>query len=82
MKAISLLAMVLAIRAAAGPLYDITDLGTLGGATAEALALSENGQVAGMATTLFGHMHAIDFSASGNVDLTLIPAPGRASRLA
>ena len=82
MKAISLLALVLAIRAAAAPLYAITDLGTLGGATAEALALSENGQVAGMATTLFGHMHAIDFSASGNVDLTLIPAPGRASRLA
>ena len=71
MKAIGLLALVLAIRAAAGPLYDITDLGTLGGATAEALALSENGQVAGMATTLFGNMHAIDFSASGNVDLTL-----------
>ena len=69
--AIGLLALVLAIRAAAGPLYDITDLGTLGGATAEALALSENGQVAGMATTLFGNMHAIDFSASGNVDLTL-----------
>ena len=38
--AIGLLALVLAIRAAAGPLYDITDLGTLGGATAEALALS------------------------------------------
>jgi len=75
MKAIGLLPLFLApLFLAAGarsaPRYDIAELGTLGGFTAEALGLSANGQAVGMATTLFGNMHAIDFSVSGNIDLT------------
>ena len=75
MRAIGLLPLFLAplflaAGAWAAPLYNIADLRTLGGFTAEALGLSANGQAVGVATTLFGNMHAIDFSVSGNIDLT------------
>lgn len=75
MQAIGLLPLFLAplflaAGARAALLYDSADLGILGGFTAEALGLSANGQAVGMATTLFGNMHAIDFSVSGNIDLT------------
>lgn len=51
-------------------IYNITDLGTLGGSVSEAYGLNDSGQAAGMATTVFGSMHAISFGASGNQDLT------------
>jgi probable HAF family extracellular repeat protein len=69
MQAIWLLPLLL-IPAGAAPFFDVTDLGALGGSTTQALGLSTSGQVVGMATTLFGNMHAIEFGVSGNTDLT------------
>jgi probable HAF family extracellular repeat protein len=53
------------------PLYNVTDLGTLGGSTSVAYGLSPNGQVVGMSTTTFGNMHAVEFGLSGLTDLTV-----------
>src|SRR5215472_12683893 len=65
--------LITAVAAAAPvytPLYNVTDLGTLGGSTSVAYALSPNGQVVGMATTLFGSMQAVEFGLSGVTNLT------------
>ena len=54
----------------------MTDLGTLGGKTSQALAVSSAGEVVGVADTATGGRHAILWSATrGTVDLT----PGLAS---
>jgi hypothetical protein len=42
------------------PLYDVTDLGTLGGGESEARAISNHGEVVGWAET--GVMECTDFS--------------------
>src|SRR5215472_11996279 len=74
MDVIRLVPILVSVIAAAAPvytpLYDVTDLGTLGGSTSVAYALSPNGQVVGMATTLFGNMQAVEFGPSGITDLT------------
>ncbi len=55
----------------AGTVYNITDLGTVGGTSAAAFGLSSNGLAAGAATTAFGYQHAFSSSGSGMTDLTL-----------
>ena len=57
--------------AAAGPIYNVYDLGTLGGSSAQAYGLSSNGIAAGTATTAYGDLHAFVNSGSGMTDLTL-----------
>jgi probable HAF family extracellular repeat protein len=57
--------------AAAGPVYNVVDLGTLGGTSAQAFGLSSNGIAAGAATTPSGYTHAFQNSGSGITDLTL-----------
>ena len=54
----------------AGPIYSVTDLGSLGGSSAVAFGLSSNGQVVGAASTPFGFTHAFSSSGSGMSDLT------------
>lgn len=52
-----------------GPIYVVTDLGTLGGNSAAAFALNDFGVAAGMSTTPLGYSHA--FLSSGTpTDLT------------
>jgi probable HAF family extracellular repeat protein len=54
--------MILSSHAAwAGPVYNITDLGTLGGTTSMAYALNDAGHTAGTATTNFGNMDAMSY---------------------
>lgn len=57
--------------AAAEAIYNVTDLGTLGGATAQAFGLSSTGQAAGSATTISGYEHAFTSTGSGILDLTV-----------
>ncbi len=57
--------------AAAGPIYNITDLGALGGASAQAFGLSPEGQAVGAASTMFGYTHAFSSSGWGMTDLTM-----------
>src|SRR5260370_5800748 len=54
----------------AGPIYNITDLGSWGGGSAQALGLSSTGQAVGAATTIFDYTHAFSSSGSGITDLT------------
>ena len=68
MKAIYLASILLA---QAGTIYNITDLGTLGGTSAQAFGLSSNGFAAGAASTAFGYQHAFVWNGSGMTDLTL-----------
>ncbi len=55
----------------AGPIYNVVDLGTLGGSSAQANGVNASGVAAGSATTQFGYTHATSSSAAGIVDLTL-----------
>ncbi len=55
----------------AGSIYQVTDLGSLGGATSQAFGLSSNGWAAGAATTPFGYQHAFTSNGFGMTDLTL-----------
>jgi probable HAF family extracellular repeat protein len=63
--------------AAAAPLsaqqYEIIDLGTLGGRTSIALAISEDGIVSGWAELPSGEMHAVIWDRTGIVDLGTPP---------
>jgi probable HAF family extracellular repeat protein len=54
-----------------GPIFNVIDLGTLGGSSAQASGVNASGTPAGSATTQFGYTHATSSSASGIVDLTL-----------
>jgi probable HAF family extracellular repeat protein len=60
-----------AVIAVCGPIFTITDLGSLGGSSAQAFGLSSNGIAAGAASTAFGYSHAFSSSGSGITDLTL-----------
>ena len=57
--------------AAAGPIYTLTDLGTLGGSSAMATGVNSFGQTVGTAMTIFGYIHAFSSSGSGLTDLTV-----------
>lgn len=62
--------LFLASAGFAGPIYNVTDLGTLGGSTAAAFGISGNGWTAGAAATPSGYDHAFVNFGSGLVDLT------------
>lgn len=55
------------------PAYTITDLGTLGGSSSQALSLNAAGVVAGWSSTLDGPTHAFLFSGGGLLDLGTLP---------
>lgn len=55
----------------AGPIYNVIDLGTLGGSSAQAFGVNASGVAAGSATTTSGYMVAISSSTAGIVDLTI-----------
>jgi probable HAF family extracellular repeat protein len=52
---------------AATPSYTITDLGTLGGASADARAINDTGQVVGASATASGEVHAFLWTAAGGM---------------
>jgi len=52
---------------AATPSYTITDLGTLGGASADARAINDTGQVVGASATASGDTHAFLWTATGGI---------------
>jgi probable HAF family extracellular repeat protein len=54
-----------------GPIFNVIDLGTLGGSRSLASTVNASGTAAGSATTQFGYTHATSSSGSGIVDLTL-----------
>ena len=66
-----LLALVsLSFLPAAAQSYTVTDLGSLGGKTAEGFAVNDLGQVAGFSLDKSGKEHAIMWSSSlGMIDL-------------
>lgn len=51
----------------ATPSYTITDLGTLGGASADARAINDSGQVVGASATASGDTHAFLWTATGGM---------------
>jgi len=53
----------------AAPLYKVTDLGTLGGATSTARGINAKGQVVGCADTASGHRHAFLYDNGKMTDL-------------
>jgi probable HAF family extracellular repeat protein len=53
--------------------YEIVDLGTLGGSSSRAAAITENGIISGWATLPFSGKHAVIWDASGIVDLGTPP---------
>jgi probable HAF family extracellular repeat protein len=72
MKLIRLVSFLCAAGiAAAVPLYTVTDLGSLGGSTAQAFGLNSSGLAVGGATTPFGFTHAFSSTGNGIADLTL-----------
>jgi probable HAF family extracellular repeat protein len=60
-------------------LYSVTDLGTLGGPSSEALGLNNFDDVVGTATTANGESHAFLYRNGGLIDLGTLPG-GTASR--
>lgn len=60
-----------AVVASAGPIYNVVDLGTLGGSSAQAFGLSSNGIAAGAATNAYGYDQAFINNESGITDLTI-----------
>ncbi|HEY4364282.1 MAG TPA: PEP-CTERM sorting domain-containing protein [Bryobacteraceae bacterium] len=61
MKLFLLLTGLVSAHAWASSIYNITDLGTLGGNSSMAYALNDAGQAAGTATNPFGNMNAMNF---------------------
>lgn len=62
--------LLLAAQACAGPIFNIVDLGNLGGASSQAYGINASGIAVGSATNPFGYTHA--FSSSGSLtDLTI-----------
>jgi probable HAF family extracellular repeat protein len=54
----------------AGTIYNVTDLGNLGGAYATAFGLNQQGQAVGSATDHWGDFHALLFNNNGITNLT------------
>ncbi|MEO8097806.1 MAG: PEP-CTERM sorting domain-containing protein [Acidobacteriota bacterium] len=73
---VSLLLLVPAALAAA-PLYQVVDLGSLGGSYASINGINASGQTVGTATDMFGNLHAV-FSSGGQVSSLAINALGAA----
>lgn len=67
-RLLSILAAV-GLRASAGPIYTLTDLGTLGGSSAMATAVNSLGQAAGTMITPQGYTEAFTSSGSGVTEL-------------
>jgi probable HAF family extracellular repeat protein len=63
----------------AATLYTVTDLGTLGGRSSEALGLNNFGDVVGASATADGQSHAFLFRNGGLIDLGTLPG-GTSSR--
>jgi probable HAF family extracellular repeat protein len=59
MKLILLLPILAIQTAGANPIFDITDLGSLGGSTSMAYSVNDHGQAVGSADTIFGNMQAM-----------------------
>jgi probable HAF family extracellular repeat protein len=78
MSRISLLALLSIATVGAGPIYTITDLGTLGGSSSQAFGISATGQAVGAATTA-GFLHPFSSFGGGLTDLTGSAAEGIAS---
>jgi probable HAF family extracellular repeat protein len=64
------LILVASVCACAGPIYNLTDLGSLGGASAQAFGINSSGQSVGGATTQFGDLHAFTVADGVLYDLT------------
>ena len=62
--------------ACALPVYDITDLGTLGGDSSVAFAVSANGEIAGWATDPLGNTEAVIFGGASSGSLGAGEATG------
>lgn len=58
-----------AVAGAAAPIYTVTDLGTLGGSTTAAVALSANGLAAGWGVDPLGNTEALIFGGAGPTNL-------------
>ena len=54
----------------AGTIYNVTDLGSLGGSYATAFGLNQQGQAVGAATDPWGNVHALLFNKNGISNLT------------
>jgi len=54
-----------------GPIWNVIDLGSLGGSNAQAFAVNASGVAAGSASTPFGYNHAISSTGAGIADLTI-----------
>ena len=54
----------------AGTIYNVTDLGSLGGSYASASGLNQQGQAVGAATDPWGNLHALLFNKNGMSNLT------------
>jgi probable HAF family extracellular repeat protein len=57
------------------PVYRLTDLGTLGGPTSEAIAINERSQVTGTAVTAVGVGHPFLYNGNGMQDLGELAGP-------
>jgi probable HAF family extracellular repeat protein len=64
------------VACAASPIYTVTDLGSLGGSTATAFAVSANGQVAGWAVNTLGDTEAVVYGGTGPMALGAGQATG------
>ncbi len=68
------------VRTAFGQGYQATDLGTLGGPTARARALNNDGRVVGRSSTLTGRTHAFEYVDVAGVPWDMgVPLGGRGS---
>ena len=63
-------AMFGAVAAFGGPILNVVDLGSMGGANAAAFAVNDSGSVAGTATTALGYSHAFSSNGGAMTDLT------------
>ena len=82
---LAVLTLLAASANAQTPLYQITDLGSLGGGFSQAYALNNKGQVVGDSITADGRQHPFLYSNGKMQDLgslSTIPMPGQESGLA
>src|SRR4051812_44264560 len=71
--------LVAPATAGAAPVYTVTDLGTLGGATSSAADVNESGDVVGSSRTASGQVHAFLWHAGSMHDLGTLGGPGSAA---